>query len=113
RGDSLAEFPALADSFEHLAQTANNPSAQVLADTLGRATGRFLNENRSPGRRLGTIDNRGSHFYLAQYWAQELSTQTEDAGLAAVFAPLAKTLVEQEETIVRSEEHTSELQSRF
>ena len=100
RWDSLGEFLALAVSFEHLAQTANNPSAQVLADTLDRATGRFLNENRSPGRRLGTIDNRGSHFYLAQYWAQELSTQTEDAGLAAVFAPLAKTLVEQEETIV-------------
>src|SRR5699024_7050911 len=100
RWDSLGEFLALAVSFEHLAQTANNPSAQVLADTLDRATGRFLNENRSPGRRLGTIDNRGSHFYLAQYWAQELSTQTEDAGLAAVFAPLAKTLVEQQETIV-------------
>jgi len=100
RWDSLGEFLALAVSFEHLAQTANNPSAQVLADTLDRATGRFLNENRSPGRRLGTIDNRGSHFYLAQYWAQELSTQTEDADLAAVFAPLAKTLVEQEETIV-------------
>jgi len=100
RWDSLGEFLALAVSFEHLAQTSNNPSAQVLADTLDRATGRFLNENRSPGRRLGTIDNRGSHFYLAQYWAQELSTQTEDADLAAVFAPLAKTLVEQEETIV-------------
>jgi len=100
RWDSLGEFLALAVSFEHLAQTANNPSAQVLADTLDRATGRFLNENRSPGRRLGTIDNRGSHFYLAQYWAQELSAQTEDADLAAVFAPLAKTLVEQEETIV-------------
>src|SRR5699024_9735111 len=78
RWDSLGEFLALAVSFEHLAKVTSNARAQVLADTLDRATGTFLNENRSPGRRLGTIDNRGSHFYLAQYWAQELSTQTED-----------------------------------
>ncbi len=80
--------------------STNNPSAQVLADTLDRATGTFLNEDRSPGRRLGTIDNRGSHFYLAQYWANELANQTEDSELAAAFAPLAKALVEQEETIL-------------
>jgi len=87
-------------SFEHLAQTTGNARAQVLADTLDRATGSFLNEDRSPGRRLGTIDNRGSHFYLALYWAQELAAQTEDAELAASFAALAKTLAEQEQTIV-------------
>ncbi|NEE49121.1 NADP-dependent isocitrate dehydrogenase, partial [Streptomyces sp. SID8455] len=74
--------------------------AQVLADTLDRATGTFLNEDKSPSRRLGGIDNRGSHFYLALYWAQELAQQTDDAKLAEAFAPLAKTLAEQEETIV-------------
>jgi isocitrate dehydrogenase len=100
RWDSLGEFLALAVSFEHLAQTTGNARAQVLADTLDRATGTFLNEDRSPGRRLGTIDNRGSHFYLALYWAQELAAQTEDAELAASFAALAKTLAEQEQTIV-------------
>lgn len=77
-----------------------NRSAQVLADTLDRATGTFLAENRSPGRKLGTIDNRGSHFYLALYWAQELAAQTEDAGLAAAFAPLAQRLAGDEEAIV-------------
>ena len=100
RWDSLGEFLALAVSFEHLAQTTGNARAQVLADTLDRATGSFLNEDRSPGRKLGTIDNRGSHFYLALYWAQELAAQTEDAELAAAFAGLAKTLAEQEQTIV-------------
>ncbi|RKE17698.1 NADP-dependent isocitrate dehydrogenase [Streptomyces sp. TLI_171] len=100
RWDSLGEFFALAASFEHLATTAGNPRAQVLADTLDRATGTFLNEDKSPSRRLGGIDNRGSHFYLALYWAQELAAQTEDAALAAAFAPLAQTLAEQEQTIV-------------
>ncbi|QMU71107.1 NADP-dependent isocitrate dehydrogenase [Streptacidiphilus sp. P02-A3a] len=100
RWDSLGEFLALAVSFEHLAQTTGNARAQVLADTLDRATGTFLNEDRSPGRKLGTIDNRGSHFYLALYWAQELAAQTGDAELAAAFAGLAKTLAEQEQTIV-------------
>uniref|UniRef100_A0AAU2JZ56 Isocitrate dehydrogenase [NADP] n=1 Tax=Streptomyces sp. NBC_00049 TaxID=2903617 RepID=A0AAU2JZ56_9ACTN len=100
RWDSLGEFFALAASFEHLATTTGNARAQVLADTLDRATGTFLNEDKSPSRKLGGIDNRGSHFYLATYWAQELAKQTDDAELAAAFEPLAKTLAEQEETIV-------------
>ncbi|MGW7271105.1 NADP-dependent isocitrate dehydrogenase [Streptomyces sp. NPDC054864] len=100
RWDSLGEFLALASSFEHLAQTTNNASAQVLADTLDRATATFLEKDKSPTRRVGGIDNRGSHFYLAMYWAEELAKQTADAELAKEFAPLAKTLVEQEQTIV-------------
>ncbi|UKY48896.1 NADP-dependent isocitrate dehydrogenase [Streptomyces inhibens] len=100
RWDSLGEFLALAVSFEHLAQTTGNARAQVLADTLDRATGAFLNENKSPSRKLGGIDNRGSHFYLALYWAQELAKQTDDVKLAEAFAPLAKALSEQEQTIV-------------
>ncbi|GHI86249.1 NADP-dependent isocitrate dehydrogenase [Streptomyces xanthophaeus] len=100
RWDSLGEFLALAVSFEHLAVTTGNASAQVLADTLDRATGTFLNEDKSPSRKLGGIDNRGSHFYLALYWAQELSRQTDDPKLAAAFDPLAKTLAESEQKIV-------------
>ncbi|MFE7612821.1 MULTISPECIES: NADP-dependent isocitrate dehydrogenase [Streptomyces] len=100
RWDSLGEFLALAVSFEHLAQTTDNPRAQILADTLDRATGTFLNEDKSPSRRLGGIDNRGSHFYLALYWAQELARQTDDAQLAEAFAHLAGTLAEQERVIV-------------
>ncbi|MFE7639811.1 MULTISPECIES: NADP-dependent isocitrate dehydrogenase [unclassified Kitasatospora] len=100
RWDSLGEFFALAASFEHLATTTDNARAQVLADTLDRATGTFLNEDKSPSRRLGGIDNRGSHFYLATYWAQELAQQTDDAELAQAFAGLAATLTEQESAIV-------------
>ncbi|MFD5733364.1 NADP-dependent isocitrate dehydrogenase [Streptomyces sioyaensis] len=100
RWDSLGEFLALAVSFEHLAQKTGNARAQVLADTLDRATGSFLNENKSPSRKLGGIDNRGSHFYLALYWAQELAKQTDDTQLAEAFAALAKTLSEQEQAIV-------------
>jgi isocitrate dehydrogenase len=100
RWDSLGEFLALAVSFEHLAQTTGNARAQVLADTLDRATGTFLNEDKSPSRRLGGIDNRGSHFYLALYWAQELARQSDDAELAAAFSGLAKTLADAEQTIV-------------
>ncbi|MFG2860328.1 NADP-dependent isocitrate dehydrogenase [Streptomyces sioyaensis] len=100
RWDSLGEFLALAVSFEHLAQKTGNARVQVLADTLDRATGSFLNENKSPSRKLGGIDNRGSHFYLALYWAQELAKQTDDTQLAEAFAALAKTLSEQEQTIV-------------
>ncbi|MFE6869421.1 NADP-dependent isocitrate dehydrogenase [Kitasatospora sp. NPDC057692] len=100
RWDSLGEFFALAASFEHLARTTENARAQVLADTLDRATGTFLNEDKSPSRRLGGIDNRGSHFYLALYWAQELAGQSDDAALAQAFEGLAKTLAEQEGTIV-------------
>jgi isocitrate dehydrogenase len=100
RWDSLGEFFALAASFEHLAQTTGNARAQILADTLDRATGTFLNEDRSPGRKLGTIDNRGSHFYLALYWAQELARQTDDAQLAEAFGALATSLADQERAIV-------------
>lgn len=100
RWDSLGEFLALAVSFEHLAITTGNARAQVLADTLDRATGTFLNEDKSPSRRLGGIDNRGSHFYLAMYWAQELAKQTDDAELAKAFGPLAQTLTDKEQTIV-------------
>ena len=99
RWDSLGEFLALAVSFEHLAQTTQNARAQILADTLDRATGTFLDENKSPARRVGSIDNRGSHFYLALYWAQELSRQSEDADLAAAFTELASALGEAEDTI--------------
>lgn len=100
RWDSLGEFFALAASFEHLAQTQNNPKAKVLADTLDTANGLFLENDRSPGRKLGTIDNRGSHFYLALYWAKALAEQTSDAELKAVFTPIAEQLVANEATIV-------------
>lgn len=100
RWDSLGEFFALAASFEHLAGYADNARAQVLADTLDRATGTFLNEDKSPTRRVGGIDNRGSHFYLALYWAQELAAQTDDADLAERFTALATTLADAEDTIV-------------
>jgi isocitrate dehydrogenase len=100
RWDSLGEFLALAVSFEHYAQRTGNRGAQVLAETLDRATGTFLNEDKSPSRRLGGIDNRGSHFYLALYWAQELARQTADPSLAEAFGPVAAALTEQEKTIV-------------
>jgi isocitrate dehydrogenase len=100
RWDSLGEFLALAVSFEHLASTTDNARAQVLADTLDRATGTFLLENKSPSRKAGELDNRGSHYYLAQYWAQELAKQTEDAELAASFASVADALTSNEEAIV-------------
>jgi isocitrate dehydrogenase len=101
RWDSLGEFMALAASLEHLSIYAKNAKAAVLAKTLDAATGRFLDEDRSPSRKPGAgIDNRGSHFYLAQYWAQELAAQKDDAALAAHFAPLAKALTDNEQTIV-------------
>ena len=100
RWDSLGEFFALAASFEHLAVTTGNSKAKVLADTLDRATGTFLEEDRSPGRKIGTIDNRGSHFYLALYWAQELAAQKDDAEIAAAFTDLAASLVANESKIV-------------
>ncbi len=100
RWDSLGEFMALAASFEHLANTQDNAKAQVLADTLDKATGTFLLNDKSPARKLGSIDNRGSHFYLAMYWAQELAGQTEDADLAAEFAPIAKAMTENEDKII-------------
>ncbi len=89
RWDSLGEFLALGASLEHLSQTQNNSKAQILADTLDIATEKFLATDKSPGRKLGTIDNRGSHFYLALYWAEALAAQTKDAELAAKFAPIA------------------------
>jgi isocitrate dehydrogenase len=99
RWDSLGEFLALAVSFEQYAIATGNAHAKVLGDTLDRATGTFLDENKSPARRVGQIDNRGSHFYLALYWAQELAAQTEDPALADVFSGLAKTLAANEEQI--------------
>jgi isocitrate dehydrogenase len=99
RWDSLGEFLALAESFEKYAEQADNPKAKVLGQALDRATGSFLNENRSPGRKLGTIDNRGSHFYLALYWAQELAGQDDDGDLAKAFSDLAGTLADNEATI--------------
>jgi isocitrate dehydrogenase len=100
RWDSLGEFFALAASFEHLAQTAGNARAQILADTLDRATATFLNEDKSPTRRVGGIDNRGSHFYLSLYWAQELAKQSDDTDLAKAFTSLAEVLATNEQTIV-------------
>ncbi|MGB3392991.1 MAG: NADP-dependent isocitrate dehydrogenase [Stenotrophomonas sp.] len=100
RWDSLGEFLALAASLEHLAQRYDNKAAAVLAKALDEANGVFLDNDRSPGRKLGTIDNRGSHFYIALYWAQALAAQDEDAALKAKFAPLAKALTENEQKIV-------------
>jgi len=99
RWDSLGEFLALAVSFDWLAQRTGSARAKILADTLDRATGTLLEEGKSPTRHLGGIDNRGSHFYLALYWARELAGQSEDAGLAAVFAGLAELLSTQEQAI--------------
>ncbi|HMJ36133.1 MAG TPA: NADP-dependent isocitrate dehydrogenase [Baekduia sp.] len=101
RWDSLGEFLALAVSLEMLAGKTGNARAQLLADTLDRATGSVLEEGRSPSRKVGEIDNRGSHFYLALYWARELAAQTEDAELAARFAPLAQRLADDEAAIVQ------------
>ncbi len=101
RWDSLGEFLALAVSLEHLSEKFNNPQAKVLADTLDAATSQFLLNDKSPTRKLGGIDNRGSHFYLALYWAQALAAQTDDPELAAIFAPAAKALAESESAIVQ------------
>ncbi|QLJ03708.1 NADP-dependent isocitrate dehydrogenase [Streptomyces sp. NEAU-sy36] len=100
RWDSLGEFFALVPSLEQFAQATGNARAKVLADTLDRATATFLNEDKSPTRRVGGIDNRGSHFYLSLYWAQELAKQTDDADLAKAFAPLAESLTADEQKIV-------------
>jgi isocitrate dehydrogenase len=100
RWDSLGEFLALAASLEHLGEVYDNPKAKVLAATLDKATGQFLDTNKSPARKVGGIDNRGSHFYLTLYWAQALAAQSDDTELQARFAPLAKTLTENEATIV-------------
>ncbi|WP_457252627.1 NADP-dependent isocitrate dehydrogenase [Pedococcus sp. P5_B7] len=99
RWDSLGEFLALAESLRHMATTTDNARAELLGEALDRATERLLNENKGPARKVGQIDNRGSHFYLALFWAHELATQTEDAELAASFATVAETLAAQEATI--------------
>ncbi|MEN3324603.1 NADP-dependent isocitrate dehydrogenase [Mariniflexile soesokkakense] len=100
RWDSLGEFLALAVSLEHLSIANNNPRAQILADTLDAATGQLLDNGKSPSRKAGELDNRGSHFYLAMYWAQALANQTKDAALKAEFEPIAKQLTENETAIV-------------
>src|SRR5437763_1475849 len=92
RWDSLGEFLALTVSLEHLSETAGNPRAKILADALDKATGKLLETNKGPKVKVGEIDNRGSHFYLALYWAQALTEQTTDAGLQKRFAPLAQKL---------------------
>jgi isocitrate dehydrogenase len=99
RWDSLGEFLALAASFAKYADVHDNPHAKILGETLDRATGTFLNENRSPARRVGSIDNRGSHFYIDLYLAQELARQDDDPELAAKFTDVAATLAKEEETI--------------
>jgi isocitrate dehydrogenase len=100
RWDSLGEFLALAESLDHFGNVTHNAKAKVFAKTLDQANGKFLDENKSPGRAAGELDNRGSHFYLALYWAQALAAQTEDTALQAQFAPVAKTLTENEIKIV-------------
>jgi isocitrate dehydrogenase len=100
RWDSLGEFLALAVSFEHVGETFKNPKAKVLADTLDEATGKFLENDKSPSRKVGGIDNRGSHFYLALYWAQALAAQNKDAALKNIFTPVAEKLTMSEKQIV-------------
>ncbi|MEX0836453.1 MAG: NADP-dependent isocitrate dehydrogenase [Nitriliruptor sp.] len=100
RWDSLGEFLALAASFDHLGERFDNARAKLLGDTLDRATATFLEEGRSPSRNVGELDNRGSHFYLAMYWAQELASQDDDAEMAEAFAALAERLAADEDTII-------------
>jgi isocitrate dehydrogenase len=99
RWDSLGEFLALAASLEHLAKVANNSAAKMLADTLDQANAKFLESNKSPARKVGEIDNRGSHFYLALYWAQALAQQTQDKNLQARFVKIAKEMADNEAKI--------------
>ncbi|MBS1796324.1 MAG: NADP-dependent isocitrate dehydrogenase, partial [Acidobacteria bacterium] len=99
RWDSLGEFLALQASFEHLAHTQDNPKAQILADALDEANAKFLATDKSPARKVGGIDNRGSHFYLAMYWAEALAHQTADPEIAARFAPVAKAMEDAEARI--------------
>jgi len=117
RWDSLGEFLALAASLEHLSNTTGNEKAKVLAETLDTATGMFLDNNRSPSGRVGEIDNRGSHFYLALYWAQAIAEQSDNQQLQAHFAPLAKALTDNEVTIIdelnAAQGHTIELDGTY
>jgi isocitrate dehydrogenase len=100
RWDSLGEFFALAASFEHMSETMQHAKAKVLADTLDAANGKFLENDKSPSRKVGGIDNRGSHFYLALYWAQEVAAQSKDADLKRIFTPIAEKLTANEKKIV-------------
>lgn len=100
RWDSLGEFLALAVSLEHLSETSNNKTAAILGDALNDATEKLLNNRKSPSRKVGELDTRGSHFYLTMYWADAVATQTEDRDLAEQFAPLAKAFKQDEEAIV-------------
>jgi len=117
RWDSLGEFLALQASLEHVAQTQGNTKAQVLADTLDEANDKFLDTDKSPGRKLGTIDNRGSHFYLAMYWAQALAAQTKDAELATTFAPIAEAMTANEgkinEELIASQGKAQEIKGYY
>ncbi len=106
RWDSLGEFLALTESLEHLAKNDDNAKAQILADSLDKATEKLLLNDKSPSRKTGELDNRGSHFYLAMYWAEELAAQDKDAELKAKFAPLAKTLASNEQAIVNEMNET-------
>lgn len=101
RWDSLGEFLALAASLEHMAESTNNPRAQVLANTLDLATGRLLENDKSPKRKVGELDNRGSHFYLAMYWAEALAEQSEDAELKSKYSTVAGMLKENKESILK------------
>ena len=100
RWDSLGEFLALAVSLEHLGSTTNNPKAIVLSKTLDDATDKFLDNKKSPSRKVGELDNRGSHFYLAMYWAKELASQNKNTELKIQFTPVAKSLMENENRII-------------
>jgi isocitrate dehydrogenase len=100
RWDSLGEFQALGASFEHVASTLGHSKAQVLAETIDEAIGQYLATNKGPARKVGDLDNRGSHFYLALYWAQALARQTKDKALAAYFAPIAAEMTSNEGKIV-------------
>ena len=117
RWDSLGEFLALAVSLEHLGEVTGNPKAKVLADALDAATGKLLQENKSPARRLGSIDNRGSHAYLAQYWAEALAAQTDDTDLAVTFAPVAARFAEHEaqinDELIGAQGHPNDLGGYF
>ena len=101
RWDSLGEFLALAASFEHIAARYSHPTAGLLGKTLDEASAQYLLQNKAPSRKVGELDNRGSHYYVAMFWAKALAEQTEDAALAERFAPIAKALADSEETIVR------------
>ncbi|UWZ94276.1 NADP-dependent isocitrate dehydrogenase [[Pasteurella] aerogenes] len=117
RWDSLGEFLALQASLEHIAQTQGNAKAQILADALDEANAKFLDNDKSPGRKLGTIDNRGSHFYLALYWAQALANQTKDSALAARFKPVAEAMQNAEvkitEELIASQAKAQEIKGYY